>query len=35
MLDRLLALLGGTAPATREVPSEPLAVALLLLELAR
>src|SRR5882672_934494 len=35
MLDRLLSLLGGTTPTAREVPSEQLAVALLLLELAR
>jgi uncharacterized tellurite resistance protein B-like protein len=35
MLDRLLGLLGGTAPAAREQPTEQLAVALLLLELAR
>jgi len=35
MLDRLLGLLGGTTAAPRELPSEQLAVALLLLELAR
>ncbi|MDR3416296.1 MAG: TerB family tellurite resistance protein [Nevskia sp.] len=35
MLDRLLGLLSGTAPAAREQPSEQLSVALLLLELAR
>ncbi|HZR36251.1 MAG TPA: TerB family tellurite resistance protein [Nevskia sp.] len=35
MLDRLLGLLGGGAPAAREQPSEQLSVALLLLELAR
>jgi len=35
MFDRLLGLLGGTATPAREAPSEQLAVALLLLELAR
>jgi uncharacterized tellurite resistance protein B-like protein len=35
MLDRLLGLLGGGPGPARERPSEPLAVALLLLELAR
>ncbi len=35
MLDRMLKLLGGTAPAAREQPGEQLAVALLLMELAR
>lgn len=35
MLDRLLGLLGGGPGPAREPPSEPLAVALLLLELAR
>jgi uncharacterized tellurite resistance protein B-like protein len=35
MFDRLLGLLGGTTTPAREAPSEQLAVALLLLELAR
>lgn len=35
MLDRLLSLLGGPGTPAREAPSEELAVALLLLELAR
>jgi len=35
MLDRLLGLLSGTSAAPREAPSEQVAVALLLLELAR